>query len=112
MARQVTIKAKTALWGFGKLGIIRFLLGFVFLWAFVDKVFGFGFATCRNAITNTVDVGCSVSWMNGGSPTAGFLEHAKGPLADMFQSLAGMVWVDWLFMLGLLGIGLSLMLGI
>jgi thiosulfate dehydrogenase [quinone] large subunit len=36
----------------------------------------------------------------------------KGPLADFYSDLAGNVVVDWLFMAGLLGIGLALVLGI
>jgi hypothetical protein len=43
----------------------------------------------------------------------GFLKFAtKGPFAGVFQAMAGNPLVDWLFMLGLLGIGLGLMLGI
>lgn len=77
---------------------LRLSLGFVFLWAFLDKTFGLGFATkVENA------------WINGGSPTTGFLTHGvKGPLADFFQSLAGVAVVDWLFMLGILFVGLGL----
>ncbi len=30
----------------------------------------------------------------------------------MFTPLAGQVWVDWMFMIGLLGIGVSLILGV
>jgi thiosulfate dehydrogenase [quinone] large subunit len=35
-----------------------------------------------------------------------------GPLQDFFHSIAGAAWADWLFMLGLLGIGVALILGI
>lgn len=113
MARAITIKASTARWAFGAVCLTRMALGFVFLWAFVDKLFGLGFATCRSATTNAVNMGCSQAWLHGGSPTAGFLDHAtKGPFAATFQSLSGMGWVDWLFMAGLLGIGLGLLLGI
>lgn len=35
-----------------------------------------------------------------------------GPFTSMSHHLAGQGWADWLFMLGLLGIGLALMLGI
>ncbi len=75
-------------------------MAFIFLWAFIDKVFGLGFATkSENA------------WIHGGSPTYGFLNFAaKGPLAPIFKSLAGQSIVDWLFMLGLLFIGLTLLL--
>lgn len=81
---------------------LRIALGWVFLWAFLDKLFGLGFATERGS-----------SWLNGGSPTEGFLSFAtKGPFADAFNSLAGYAVVDWLFMLGLAGIGLALITGV
>ena len=81
---------------------MRLCLGWVFLWPFFDKLFGLGFA-----------VQPENAWINGGSPTAGFLTYGtKGPLAEVFQSLAGLPFVDWLFMIGLLLIGLSLILGI
>src|SRR3989344_612313 len=78
---------------------LRLAMGFIFLWAFVDKTFGLGFATSSEK-----------AWINGGSPTTGFLSAGvKGPFAEVFHSLAGVVVVDWLFMLGLLFIGLTLM---
>ncbi|RIH59426.1 hypothetical protein D3C59_27400, partial [Streptomyces sp. SHP22-7] len=80
----------------------RVLMGFVFLWAFVDKTFGFGYATASGK-----------GWVDGGSPTEGFLGHvAVGPMESTFHSWAGAVWADWLFMLGLLGIGLALTAGV
>ncbi|RBM19725.1 hypothetical protein [Streptomyces sp. PT12] len=81
---------------------LRVALGFVFLWAFLDKTFGLGYATqAGNA------------WTDGGSPTRGFLSGvAVGPLESTFHSWAGDAWADWLFMLGLLGIGLALTAGI
>ncbi len=83
-------------------GLARISLGWVFLWAFLDKTFGFGFATEKEG-----------AWLDGGSPTQGFLEFGtKGPFADFYQSIAGAAWADWLFMLGLLGIGLGLILGV
>ncbi len=79
---------------------LRLVMAFIFLWAFFDKLFGLGFATAPEK-----------SWLHGGSPTAGFLLHGThGPFAAFFQSLAGMPLVDWLFMLGLLFVGLSLLL--
>ena len=79
---------------------LRLVMGFVFLWAFLDKVFGLGFATTPDK-----------AWIHGGSPTAGFLSFAvKGPFAEIFHSLAGVAVVDWLFMLGLLFVGLTLIL--
>lgn len=92
---------------------LRISLGFIFLWAFVDKLWGLGFATCRNAETGAVDVLCGKAWVEGGSPTSGFLNFGtKGPFADFYQGLAGIAWVDWLFMLGLLLIGIALIAGI
>lgn len=82
--------------------LLRIVLGFVFFWAFIDKVFGLGFATTPDK-----------SWLQGGSPTSGFLTFAvDGPFAPVFHLLAGNSFIDWLFMLGLLGIGVSLLLGI
>lgn len=86
------------------LAFARIMLGFVFLWAFLDKTIGLGFATMSEK-----------SWLAGGSPTTGFLTGAgkgDGPFAAFFGSLAGNPLVDWLFMLGLLGIGLALLLGV
>ena len=81
---------------------LRIALGFIMLWAFLDKTFGLGFATKPAA-----------SWLNGGSPTTGFLKFAaKGPFVEFYNSLAGNQIVDWIFMLGLLGIGLAFILGI
>ncbi|GAA1676281.1 DoxX family membrane protein [Glycomyces endophyticus] len=83
-------------------GGLRIALGWVFLWAFLDKTFGLGFATERDA-----------SWINGGSPTEGFLAFAtKGPLAEFYQGMAGSAFADWLFMIGLAGIGFALVLGV
>lgn len=93
--------------------ILRIGLGYIFLWAFLDKLFGLGFSTCKNAVTGAVNIGCSQAWIHGGSPTAGFLNHAvSGPFADFYHKLAGQAWVDWLFMLGLLWVGVGLLLGI
>jgi thiosulfate dehydrogenase (quinone) large subunit len=95
------------------LALARITLGFIFLWAFFDKLLGLGFATCRSATTNIVNVGCNQAWSQGGSPTAGFLGHAtKGPFASFYQNLAGHAWVDYLFMAALLAIGVGLLLGI
>ncbi|MFC5286752.1 hypothetical protein ACFPM7_06790 [Actinokineospora guangxiensis] len=84
------------------LAALRIVMGLVFTWAFLDKLFGLGYAT-----------GSANAWIGGGSPTKGFLgglEH--GPFAGMFRSWAGQAWADWLFMAGLLGIGGALLLGV
>ncbi|MFI6241590.1 hypothetical protein ACIBEF_17105 [Micromonospora sp. NPDC050795] len=80
----------------------RLALGWIFLWAFIDKVFGLGMATeSKNA------------WINGGSPTKGFLTFGvTGPFKDFYTGIGGAAWADWLFMIGLAGIGVALLLGI
>lgn len=84
------------------MSIIRIALAWIFIWPFFDKLLGLGFTTApENA------------WINGGSPTYGFLMHGtRGPLAEFFQGLAGSPAVDWIFMLGLLCIGLGLLFGV
>jgi thiosulfate dehydrogenase [quinone] large subunit len=84
------------------LSLLRLSMGWVFLWSFLDKLFGLGFNTAPEK-----------AWLAGGSPTFGFLKFAvKGPFAHFYQNLAGNVLVDWLFMLGLLFVGITLILGI
>lgn len=94
-------------------GVTRLAIGWVFLWAFLDKLFALGFATGRDAETGVVDRFGPAAWFNEGSPTMGFLSFGtKGPFAEFFQSFAGATWANWLFMIGLLGIGAALMLGV
>ena len=94
--------------------VTRLALGWVFLWAFLDKTFALGFATGVDPETGAVDRFGEAAWINGGSPTEGFLAFGtEGKwLHDLYASFAGAAWADWLFMLGLLGIGLTLILGI
>jgi thiosulfate dehydrogenase [quinone] large subunit len=81
---------------------VRIVTGFVFLWAFLDKTFGWRYAT-----------GSGKGWIDGGSPTKGFLSGvAAGPFQSAFHNIAGNGWIDTLFMLGLLGIGLGLVSGV
>lgn len=81
---------------------LRLAIGFEFLWAFLDKTFGLGYHTAN-----------AKAWIHGGSPTSGFLSGVNvGPLQGTFHSLAGVTAVDWLFMLGLLGVGVALILGV
>lgn len=81
---------------------LRLALGWVFLWAFLDKTFGLGLATPADG-----------AWIRGGSPTGGFLANAPaGPFASTFNAIAGAAWADWLFMAGLAGVGIALVLGI
>src|SRR3954466_1216573 len=93
--------------------IIRISLGWTFLWAFLDKAFALGHETGVDPKTGAVDYFGSAAWIHGGSPTAGFLGFGvKGPLADFYSGLAGNAVIDWIFMIGLLGLGLALVLGI
>ena len=81
---------------------LRLSLGWIFLWAFLDKTFGLGHETASKA-----------AWIHGGSPTQGFLAFAAtGPFKGTYHDIAGQGWADWLFMIGLLGIGTALILGI
>lgn len=84
------------------LAVLRVSMGFVFLWAFLDKTFGLHYSTPSSG-----------AWIHGGSPTRGFLKSVDvGPFQSWFHSIAGTWWADWLFMLGLLGVGLTLILGL
>src|SRR6266516_2522069 len=83
------------------LAALRIVVGWVFLWAFLDKLFGLGYATPS-----------AKAWLDGGSPTKGFLSSATGPFAGFYHDIAGTGWANWLFMLGLAGIGTAFLLGI
>lgn len=97
---------------------LRLLLGWSFLWAFLDKMFGLGFATCRLE-EGAIDFGCDAAMMSGGSPTYGFLNFAT-------QGSHTGSWFDWMaptapdainfadvgFVAVLLMGGLALMLGV
>lgn len=84
------------------LAVLRIATGLIFLWAFLDKLLGLGYATTTDR-----------AWINGGSPTKGFLSGVEvGPLDTAFQSIAGTWWANWLFMLGLAGVGIAVTLGI
>ncbi|MDJ1642732.1 hypothetical protein [Streptomyces pakalii] len=88
---------------FGRaVAVLRFLTALTFLWAFLDKAFGWGYATPAER-----------AWVEGGSPTQGFLSGvAVGPLESTFHAWAGQGWADWMFMLGLLGVGAALAAGV
>jgi thiosulfate dehydrogenase [quinone] large subunit len=84
------------------LAVLRIATGLVFAWAFLDKLIGLGYATPTER-----------AWINGGSPTKGFLSGVDvGPFDTAFQAIAGAWWADWLFMAGLAGIGIAVTLGI
>jgi thiosulfate dehydrogenase (quinone) large subunit len=84
------------------LAVLRISTGFIFLWAFLDKMFGLHYSTSS-----------AKAWIHGGSPTKGFLSSVDvGPFQSAYHSMAGTWWADWGFMLGLLGLGIALILGI
>lgn len=94
---------------------LRLAFAATFLWAFLDKLLALGFATGRDAGTGAVDRFGPAAWIEGGSPTAGFLTFGvpeDNPFRGTFNAIAGDAWADWAFMLGLLGIGTALALGI
>jgi thiosulfate dehydrogenase (quinone) large subunit len=112
-----TMAATTKYWA----AISRIFIGFVFLWAFLDKNFGLGYTTQSDSAWNFAT--------GDGSPTFGFLTfgtNPDGPFASFFHNLgesAGVMgaegptlyagsWVNWGFMLALLGIGVALILGV
>jgi thiosulfate dehydrogenase [quinone] large subunit len=93
------------------LAALRIAFGLTFLWAFVDKTFALGFHTGYDQAGNLDRFG-DAAWINGGSPTEGFLAFgADGPFQSFYNDIAGAAWADWLFMLGLLGIGIALTFG-
>lgn len=81
--------------------VTRLGLGWIFLWAFLDKTFGLSHETAS-----------ADSWINGGSPTEGFLSGSVGPFSSIYHSIAGAGLVDGLFMVGLAAIGILLLLGV
>lgn len=78
---------------------LRLVVGFSFLWPFIDKLFGLGYVTADGK-----------GWLDGGKPAQGFMSHAEGPFADFFHSISG-PWADWAFMFSLAGIGIAILLG-
>jgi len=83
------------------LAIFRILLGWYFLWAFFDKMFGLGFQTPAGS-----------GFIDGGSPSSFVIYVADGLLKDFYDSLAGNTIVDIVLLLGLLVLGVTLILGI
>ena len=85
------------------LAVARIVIGFFFLWPFLDKTFGLGFTTASEN-----------AWINGGTPAQGYLSFGVDPaqpLAGFFQSVFSNPFGDFLFMFGLLGIGVAMIAG-
>jgi thiosulfate dehydrogenase (quinone) large subunit len=83
------------------LGVTRIVVGWTFLWAFIDKVVGLGYATPSGK-----------GWLDGGSPTKGLPVRCRRSLQGIYGDLAGTTFANWAFMLGLLDIGVAMTLGI
>ena len=70
------------------LAVLRIMFGFYFLWAFLDKTFGLGWATTSEN-----------AWINGGSPTEGYLsgvvDDPNTPFQGLFETFLGQTWADW-----------------
>ncbi|WP_338748874.1 DoxX family protein [Janibacter alittae] len=83
---------------------MRILIGWTFMWPFIDKVFGLGYAT------ESTD-----AWISGGTPAQDYMLNATAdsPLAGMFTWIAETfgAFADVLFMAGLFGIGLAMLTG-
>ncbi len=93
------------------LAVLRISVGVTFLWAFFDKLLALGFHTGYGQ-DGKLDRFGDAAWINGGSPTEGFLKFgADGPFKGFYNSIGGTVLADWGFMLGLLAIGTALILG-
>lgn len=96
-------------------GVLRLSIGWVFLWAFLDKLLALGFASGRNPETGVVDRFGDTAWIYGGSPTDGFLEfglHTKAPFTDFYSGLVGSPVIEWIYMLSMAAIGIALILGV
>ena len=103
-----------ATWLNRSLAALRIAFGITFLWAFLDKTFALGFHTGYDQKGNLDRFG-DAAWINGASPAKGFLSFGipeNNPFKGMFHAMAGNPVVDWLFMLGLLGIGVALLAGV
>jgi thiosulfate dehydrogenase [quinone] large subunit len=84
------------------LAVLRVATGFVFLWAFLDKMFGLQYSTPT-----------ARAWINGGSPTKGFLSSVDvGPFQSIAHTIAGAWWANSLFMVGMLAVGVALIAGV
>ena len=84
------------------LAVLRITIGWYFVWAFIDKIFGFGYLTPAGK-----------GLIDGGHPARGFLGGVIGPFSGVFHAIGKMgPVVDYLFLFALLGIGVSVLLGV
>lgn len=83
------------------LAVFRIMVGWIMLWPFFDKLFGLGFQTPNGS-----------GVIDGVSPSSFVTFVTGGILKDFYDSLAGNQFIDIIFMLGLLVLGITLILGI
>lgn len=81
--------------------LLRVVFAWFMLWPFFDKLFGLGFQTQPG-----------LGMIDGGSPSAMVIYVTDGLLKDFWLPFGGNVAVDYLMMIGLLAIGITLLLGI
>jgi thiosulfate dehydrogenase [quinone] large subunit len=81
------------------LALARLTIGWMFLWAAIDRVFGLGYPTDEGMLS-------------GGTPVIDRLEESRGPLEGMFQWLADVPGIEWIAVVGLALVGLAVMLGV
>ena len=82
------------------LAIARIVIGFFFLWPFLDKLFGLGYATLAGK-----------GWIAGTPPAQGFIKGIKNPMGTLLQPIFGNPVGDVLFMFALFGIGIAMIFG-
>ena len=82
------------------LAVARIVIGFFFLWPFLDKLFGLGYST---------PVG--QGWLAGTAPAQGFISRIENPMGAVLKPVFGNPVGDFLFMFGLFGIGVAMIAG-
>jgi thiosulfate dehydrogenase (quinone) large subunit len=107
-------------------GLLRMAMGFTFLWAFFDKLLGLGFSTGRDPATGAITFFGDQAWIHGASPTMGVFAYAlhAGPFQAFYENLGNVTmtaqgpiaappaWIDWVYMLSMLLIGIGLISGV
>jgi len=83
------------------LAVVRILFGIMFLWAFLDKMFGLGMETPLNQ-----------GLIQGYSPSAYLMYMSDNTFYPLFSIFAGNIVTDAVLMVGLLLMGTALILGI
>lgn len=85
------------------LAIARIVIGFYFLWAFLDKAIGLRYATMPQSRWEVFG--------GTGQPTQDYLGRTEGPIGQFLVSAFGNPFGDWFFMISLLLIGVAFIAG-